>query len=44
VRKIVATSAALATAKFKRLRAEEDALALFDGRTHRLAGFEGVLE
>ncbi|MFB9714270.1 tRNA(His) guanylyltransferase Thg1 family protein [Arthrobacter methylotrophus] len=44
VQKIVSTSAALATAKFNRLRPEEDALALFDGRTHHLDGVEGVLE
>jgi tRNA(His) guanylyltransferase len=44
VQKIVSTSAALATAKFNRLRPEEDNLALFDGRTHHLDGPEGVLE
>lgn len=44
VQKIVSTSAALATAKFNRLRPEVDSLALFDGRTHHLDGAEGVLE
>ncbi|QHK21751.1 hypothetical protein GU243_21010 [Pseudarthrobacter psychrotolerans] len=44
VQKIVSTSAALATAKFSRLRPEVDTLALFDGRTHHLEGAEGVLE
>lgn len=44
VQKIVSTSAALATAKFNRLRPEVDALALFDGRTHHLDGAAGVLE
>lgn len=44
VQKIVSTSAALATAKFNRLRPEVDALAFFDGRTHHLDGAAGVLE
>ncbi|WP_354214906.1 tRNA(His) guanylyltransferase Thg1 family protein [Arthrobacter sp. UYCo732] len=44
VQKIVSTSAALATAKFNRLRPEVEALALFDGRTHHLVGPGGVLE
>lgn len=44
VQKIVSTSAALATAKFNRLRPEVDMLALFDGRTHHLEGAGGVLE
>lgn len=44
VQKIVSTSAALATAKFNRLRPEENNLALFDGRTHHLDGADGVLE
>ena len=44
VQKIVSTSAALATAKFNRLRPEVESLALFDGRTHHLEGAEGVLE
>lgn len=44
VQKIVSTSAALATAKFNRLRPEVDALAFFDGRTHHLDGADGVLE
>lgn len=44
VQKIVSTSAALATAKFNRLRPEVEVLALFDGRTHHLDGAGGVLE
>ncbi|WP_050767202.1 tRNA(His) guanylyltransferase Thg1 family protein [Pseudarthrobacter chlorophenolicus] len=44
VQKIVSTSAALATAKFNRIRPEIDALAFFDGRTHHLEGSAGVLE
>lgn len=44
VQKIVSTSAALATAKFNRLRPEVDELAVFDGRTHHLDGAEGVLD
>lgn len=44
VQKIVSVTAALATAKFNRLRPEIDALASFDGRTHHLDGAEGVLE
>jgi tRNA(His) 5'-end guanylyltransferase len=44
VQKIVSVTAALATAKFNRLRPEIDALAAFDGRTHHLDGAEGVLD
>lgn len=44
VQKIVSTSAALATAKFNRLRPEVENLAFFDGRTHHLNGPGGVLE
>ncbi|MBT1001638.1 hypothetical protein KIH31_03395 [Paenarthrobacter sp. DKR-5] len=44
VQKIVSTTAALATAKFNRLRPEIDSLALFDGRTHHSEGPEGLLE
>jgi tRNA(His) guanylyltransferase len=44
VQKIVSTTAALATAKFNRLRPEIDELAVFDGRTHHLDGQESVLE
>lgn len=44
VQKIVSTSAALATAKFNRLRPEVDEVALFDGRIHHLDGAAGVLE
>lgn len=44
VQKIVSTSAALATAKFNRLRPEVETLAVFDGRTHHLDGADGVLD
>lgn len=44
IQKIVSTTAALATAKFNRLRPEVDELAVFDGRTHHLDGQDGVLE
>ena len=44
IHKIVSTSAALATAKFNRLRPEVEELAVFDGRTHHLDGRDGVLE
>lgn len=44
VQKIVSVTAAMATAKFNRLRPEIGALAAFDGRTHHLDGADGVLE
>ncbi|WP_138413970.1 tRNA(His) guanylyltransferase Thg1 family protein [Sinomonas gamaensis] len=42
VQKVVSVAAALATAKFNSLRPESGQLAVFDGRTHHLAGHDAV--